>query len=101
MTPSVKVLTDGDSFAKLECNRVEIEFTKDGDSPNCPRSWTWGLWYDGNYIGGTGEEASLAGSVKDAMTALNEIIRDFEGIRDFLIAYGVFGREPEIEVVGK
>lgn len=92
---SVKVKTDGDMFASLEHERVLVELSKDGDSPNCPRSWTWELWFDGAAIDGTSEEASLATSVKDAAGSINQIISELTEVRDYLVAYGAFGREPE------
>ena len=91
----VSVKTDGDSYASLEHERVLIEFSKDGDSPNCPRSWTWGLWLDGEPIDGVCNEASLAASVKEATKSITEIIAELAAMRDYLMAYGAFGREPE------
>lgn len=92
----VKVKTDGDDFAMLEHERALIEFTKDGDSPNCPRSWTFGLWFDGKYICGTADEASLAKTVEEATDSISAIINELTTIRDYLIAYGAFGKEPEV-----
>ena len=94
---AVKVKTDvGGYFASLENDRVLLELTKDGDSPQCPFSWTWDMWFDGEHIDGTCEEASLHMTVKDAIEALDGIIADFEGMRDYLRAYEAFGREPEV-----
>ena len=90
----VEVNTVGDYSTSLECGQVLIEFNKDGDSPACPKSWTHGIWYDGNYIDGCEVEMSLARSVKDAIQEVDKIIREFEAIRDFLTAYGAFGKEP-------
>jgi hypothetical protein len=95
MADKVKVKTNGNDFARLECGRVLLEMSKDGDSPNCPRSWTWDMWFDGEHIDGTCEEASLHMTVKDAIESLDGIIADFEGMRDYLRAYEVFGRGPE------
>ena len=92
---AVRVKTIGDDFASLEHERVLLELSKDGDSPNCPRSWTWNVWFDGEHIDGTGDEASLHATVKDAIESLDGIIAEFEGMRDYLRAYEVFGREPE------
>lgn len=89
----VSVKTDGDMFARFDCDGVEVEFTKDGDSPNCPNSWTYGFWIDGNWITGTGEEASLAESVQDIIGSINELLGDITEIRDFLLAYGAFGEK--------
>lgn len=94
---AIKVKTDGDSFASMEHERVLVELTKDGDSPNCPRSWTWGLWFDGSYIDGSIDESSLASSVEDAMGNISKIIRELSAVRDYLMAYGAFGKEPEME----
>ena len=93
---AVTVRTIGDDFAILEHERVRLEMSKDGDSPNCPRSWTWNVWFDGEHIDGTCEEASLHMTVKDAITSLDGIIADFEGMRDYLLAYEVFGKEPKV-----
>ena len=94
---AVKVKADGDGyFASLENERVLLEMTKDGDSPNCPRSWTWDMWFDGEHIDGTSDEASLNMTVKDVITSLDEIIAEFAGMRDYLCAYEVFGKEPEV-----
>lgn len=94
---AVKVKTDvGGYFASLEHERVLLELTKDGDSPQCPLSWTWDMWFDGEHIDGTCEEASLHMTVKDVLVSLDGIIADFEGMRDYLRAYEVFGKEPEV-----
>lgn len=91
----VNVNTDaGGYFASLQCGDVLVEFSKDGDSPACQHSWTWGMWLDGNYIDGTIEEMSLARSVKDAVSSIDSIIEDLVSVRDYLNAYGAFGREP-------
>lgn len=37
---------------------------------------------------------SLARSVKDAVGSLDSIIEDLTSMRDYLNAYGAFGREP-------
>ena len=87
---SVKVKTDGDNFASLEFDRVLVEFSKDGDSPNCPNSWTWGLWLDGNMVDGTSDEMSLAGSCRDAIENIVGCIKELSTMRDFLIAYSAF-----------
>lgn len=97
MSSKVKVKTDGDYFAFLEHERVLVEFAKDGDSPNCPRSWTWGLWFDGCAIDGTCDESSLAASVEEAMSSISGIIGELSVMRDYLMAYGAFGKEPERE----
>ena len=95
MTANIRVKTDGDNFASLEHERVLVEFSKDGDSPNCPNSWTWGLWFDGCAIDGTCEEASLAASVKEATASIGQIKRELSGVIDYLTAYGAFGREVD------
>lgn len=92
---SVKVKTDDDMFASLSHERVLVEFTKDGDSPNCPRSWTWGMWLDGYPMDNSCEESSLAHSVKEATDSLGEIIAELTTFRDYLAAYGAFGKELE------
>lgn len=92
----MRVKTDGDSFASLEHERVLVEFSKDGDSPNCPRSWTWDLWFDGEHIDGTSDEMSLASSVKDATGSIAEIVSELSEMLEYLKAYGAFGREPEV-----
>lgn len=91
---NTKVKTDGDNFALIEHGRALIEFEKDGDSPNCPCSWTWCLWCDGEQLDATCDEASLATSVKEAAESLDAIIADLTGMRDYLKAYGAFGKEP-------
>lgn len=93
---AVRVKTNGDDFASLEHERVLLELSKDGDSPNCPRSWTWNMWFDGEHIDGTCEESSLHMTVKNVLKSLDGIIADFEGMRDYLRAYEVFGKEPEV-----
>lgn len=94
---AVRVKAGGDGyFASLENERVLLELTKDGDSPNCPLSWTWDMWFDGEHIDGTCEEASLHMTVKDVIESLDGIIAEFEGMRDYLCAYEVFGKEPEV-----
>lgn len=93
---AVRVRTIGDDFASLEHERVLLEMSKDGDSPNCPRSWTWNAWFDGEHVDGTSDEASLHMTVKDVITSLDGIIAEFEGMRDYLRAYEAFGREPEV-----
>ena len=91
----VSVRTDGDSFASLDNGMVLVELSKDGDSPNCPRSWTYGVWVDGTYIDGTYDEASLASTVKYAADSIEEISRALKEMSDYLLAYGAFGREPD------
>jgi len=93
---AVKVCTDGNDFVSLEHERVLLEISKDGDSPNCPRSWTWNMWFDGEHIDGTCEEASLHMTVRDVLKSLDGIIAEFEGMHDYLRAYEVFGKEPEV-----
>jgi hypothetical protein len=94
----IAVLTaDSGDFARLAHERVMLELDKDGDSPNCPRSWTWDMWFDGNYIEGNCEETSLHGCVKDAITSIDAIIGEMRAMRDFLAAYEVFGKEPEVQ----
>lgn len=93
---AVRVKAGGDGyFASLENERVLLELNKDGDSPNCPLSWTWDMWFDGEHIDGTCEEASLHMTVKDAITSLDKTIAELAGMRDYLRAYEVFGTEPE------
>lgn len=92
---SIRVKTNGDDFASLEFERVLVEFSKDGDSPNCPNSWTWQRWFDGCAIDGTCDEASLATSVRDATASIIEEIKELATIRDFLVAYGAFGEVDE------
>lgn len=92
---SVYVKTDGDTFASLEHERVLIEFEKDGDSPSCPSSWTWELWFDGERMHGSCDEESLTRSVEDATVAITGAIEELTMMRDYLMAYGAFGREPE------
>lgn len=91
----VSVKTNGDTFANLDNGLVLVELSKDGDSPNCPRSWTYGVWIDGNYIDGTCDEASLASTVKYAADSMAMIARALKEMSDYLLAYGAFGREPE------
>lgn len=92
---NVKVKTRDDYFASLEHERVLVEFSKDGDSPNCPLSWTWDMWIDGEHIDGTCEEASLARAVKDAVGSIDETVGELTVVRDYLMAYEVFGAEPD------
>lgn len=92
----VKVKTDGDNYVLMECGRAEVEFEKDGDSPACPRSWTWHAYFDGEHIEGCIDEASLAASVWDATNSITQVIGELKAIRDYLIAYGAFAKEPEV-----
>lgn len=92
----MKVKTDGDTFASLEHERVLVEFSKDGDSPNCPRSWTWDMWFDGEHIDGICDEMSLAGSVNCSVESIDGAIGELTEMRDYLRAYSAFGREPEV-----
>ena len=94
MSAEVKVKTDGDNFASIEHERVLVEFSKDGDSPNCPNSWTWGLWFDGCEIDSTCDEASLAKTVRDTVSSINGIVKELEAVADYLTAYGAFGEVP-------
>ena len=83
-----RIRTDeGGYFASLEVGRALVELVKDGDSPACPDSWTWGAWYDGERIDGTCEEASLAVAAAGAMDALGAAIDDLAGMRDVLAAW--------------
>ena len=93
----VKVKTDGDDYIRMECRRAEVEFEKDGDSPACPNSWTWHAYFDGDHIEGCIDEASLAASVWDATERITQVIGELKGIRDYLIAYGAFAKEPEVD----
>lgn len=87
--------TDSGDFAQLTCERVLLELSKDGDSPNCPMSWTWGAWFDGSYVEGTCDEMSLHGCILDAIESLDGIIGEVQAMREFLAACEVFGKEPE------
>ena len=89
----VTVKTDGDNFAKLKCGDVVLEFEKDGDSPACPNSWTWEVWVDGVPFDCNDNEASLAFAAKDAAVNLGTVADMFEALRDYLVAYGAFGKE--------
>ncbi len=91
----VDVKTNGDTFAWLECGDVRVEFSKDGDSPACPNSWTWEMWLDGNLINSTCDETSLAEAVKDATGSIAAIMRQLRGMHDYLVAYGAFGEVDE------
>lgn len=91
---SVSVRTNGDSFASLNNGLVLVELSKDGDSPNCPRSWTYGVWIDGTYIDGTYAEASLASTVKYAADSIEEISRALKEMSGYLRAYEAFCNEP-------
>lgn len=73
---SVAVKTDGDNFASIEYGMVLVEFSKDGDSPSCTNSWTYGIWYDGQYLDGTSEEMSFAEAMQEVAYALNGIACD-------------------------
>lgn len=94
MSDRFRVHTDGDNFASLECGRVLVEFNKDGDSPQCPRSWNWGLWYDGEYLDGTLEEASLSATVAGTIDGIGKVIGELGDMLEYIKAYGAFGREP-------
>lgn len=91
----VVVKTDGIGyFASMECGCVLLELSKDGDSPQCPRSWTWNAWYDGDYIGGSCEEASFADTVRDSIASFDGIIGELTAMRDYLASYEAIGKEP-------
>ena len=87
----VKVSTDGDNFASIEYNRAIVELSKDGDSPSCPNSWTWTLYFDGCGIDGCEEEMSLAECVKDATMCLIGIADEIKTVVNYLKAYGAVG----------
>lgn len=95
MGEMVTVRTDhvGGDFASIECDRVLVELSKDGDSPSCPWSWTWGLWLDGISLDGTSEETSLAKAVDDALGSIAGIIKELSMVRDYLRAYDAFGED--------
>ena len=88
----VQVQTNGDDYAVLEHGMAMVELSKDGDSPSCPRSWTWDIWYDGNSLDSTCDESSLAQSVSDVTASLDGIIQELTVLRDYLKAFGAFGR---------
>lgn len=96
-TSGFSLKTTDDNFASIEHERVLIEFSKDGDSPNCPRSWTWSLWFDGQMIESDIEETSLASAVKNATRSINDCACELLGMQDWLEEYGAFGMEPEEE----
>ena len=96
MTAKVKVETDNDDYVLLGHERAEVEFEKDGDSPACPNSWTWGAFFDGQPVEGCREEQSFAASVKDATESITDVIDELTAIRDYLTAFGAFCREPEV-----
>ena len=91
MAVSVKVKTDGDNYAILECGMTEVELSKDGDSPACPNSWTWCVYRDGDLLDSTCEETSLVQAVRDAAGALAEIAVELGELKTYLDAYGAFG----------
>lgn len=93
MGAKVTVKTDGDMFASLACERVLVELSKDGDSPACPNSWTWEIWFDGCAIDGSVDEMSLGQSVKESIRSIEGIIRELSCMVDYLTAYGAFGEE--------
>ena len=94
----VSIRTDGDMFAVFEADAALVEMTKDGDSPNCPRSWTWGVWYDGCQLEGSCDEASLSSTMTDAIATIGKVIDQLTSVRDYLCAFGAFGEEPNEEV---
>lgn len=94
MSAKVNLQSNGESFAGIEADAAYVEFSKDEDSPACPRSWTWGLWYDGNYLEGSCDETSFASSMTEAREAVANAIEQLTSVRDYLIAFEVFGREP-------
>lgn len=87
----VKVKTDGDNYAILECGMTEVELSKDGDSPACPNSWTWCVYRDGDLLDSTCEETSLVQAVRDAAGALAEIAAELVWMKNYLDACGAFG----------
>ena len=87
----VKVKTDGDNYAWLECGDVRVDFSKDGDSPACPNSWTWEMWFDGNLIDSTCDETSLSEAVLDVVKSIAATMRQMRGMHDYLTAFGAFG----------
>lgn len=94
----VRVKTDkGGYFASLDYERVLVEFTKNGDSPQCPNSWTWSMWFDGGYIDGACEEGSLHATVKDVIERIDGIVEELRAMNDYLKAYEVFGRDSEVD----
>lgn len=86
MSGHVKVTTRNDDFVSFEYERVLVELSKDGDSPNCPNSWTWGIWFDGDPIDATSDEMSLHDAMFTASAALCGIGREIEQVYDYLTA---------------
>lgn len=98
MSEAVRVKTDkAGYFASIDYERVLIEFSKNGDSPQCPNSWTWDMWLDGEHIDGTCDEASLHTSVMDTIKSIDGIINELKTMNDWLKTYEVFGKEPEVD----
>lgn len=91
----IKVKTDGDMFASLECESVLVEFSKDGDSPACPNSWTWNIYYDGNLLDGTSEELSFSQAVNEAEESLAITMLELHEMKTYLEACVAFGEEGQ------
>ena len=91
MNEGVRVRTDGDNYAILECGMTEVELSKDGDSPACPNSWTLRVYLDGYLLDSTCEETSLAQAVMEAAGALAEIAVELVEMKNYLDACGAFG----------
>lgn len=94
MSAKVNLQSNGESFAGIEADAAYVEFSKDESSPACPHSWTWGLWYDGNYLEGSCDESSLDSSMTAAIESIGDVIEQLTSVRDYLVAFGAFGKEP-------
>ena len=95
MSAKVRLDTNGESFAAIEADAAYVELTKDEDSPACPFSWTWGLWYDGNYLEGSCDESSLSSSMTAAIESIGDVIEQLTSVRDYLVAFGACGKKSE------
>lgn len=90
----VRVSTDADGFASMTCERALVELSKDGDSPNCPHSWTYAVWFDGDPVVSSCDETTLERCVDAAASAIDEIIAEYSALRDYLVAYARLGWTP-------
>ena len=72
------IYTDKDDFISIQIERVLVEFTQDGDSDCYPNSWTYGIWFDGEYIEGTSDEMSYEDAVIAVEDALVRMIDEVD-----------------------
>jgi len=93
MSSGVKVVAN--HFVSIEFGGALVELSKDEDSPACPSSWTWLLFYDGNLIDSDSEETSFVDAVLGAAGAIDNVMGDLDVVKGYLLAAGSQSGERE------